>query len=1127
MSLEGSTTPAQHAPLDATAEPVTLPASFAQELLWLMHRTAPDSVAYNVPRLRRLRGALDVSALQRTLDALVARHEILRTTYGSHGEQVFQAVHAHRAVPFEVVDVSNAPAADRGAAAERAARERMNRPFDLSRDVLLRATLIRLAPDDHVLLLESHHIAFDGWSRDILFRELDTAYRAFVAGAAPSFPDLPIQYADFAIWQREHLSGDRMRDLLGYWRTALEGASLTLDLPLDRPRPPRPGFDGATTTLQLDPAFVDALSERARAHGATLYMMLLAAYMTVLHRYSGQDDILVGSPVGGRSRPETEQLIGYFANTVVQRGRFANDPSFADVLASVRESSLGAYDHQDVPFERLVLELGGARDAARSPVFQVVFTQMGVADEESGQPKLGDLTVEGFAVDAGATKFDITLLFSQRPTGVTLLLRYRTDLFTHAFAERFEHHLRAVLDAALADPRVRVSAIPLLTTAEREALAAFNATQIDEGVATTVTALFETQAKRGGNRLAVVGPRASATAAGSVAGTLTLTYTELDNRANQLAHHLRSLGVAANTPVGLLLDREVDALVGLMGILKAGGAYMPLAVEAPAARLAQQITESGARVVVTNAAGAGKLPVSVTAVALDRDAGVLGALPPARPDVTNAPSDLAYVLFTSGSTGTPKGVAVTHANAVHYARAISRVLADVPADQSDDGFAALDGLRFAMPSTLAADLGNTSLLPALLAGGTLHLLSKDVTTDPARFAEYVGVHQFDVLKITPNHFAALTGGKTGAALGALMPKRWLVLGGEALRVDLARSFIAANTARVLNHYGPTETTVGVCTFEVTSQSLAAVEALGAATVPIGAPLANTHAYVVDAHGNEQPLAVPGELFLGGAGVARGYLKRDDLTAERFVEFHGERVYRTGDRVRRLANGAIEFLGRADDQVKVRGFRVELGEIEQVLRRHPGVAQGVVVLRTDDASNEARLLAYAVPKEAGYAVSHSDRPTSEKLIEWFAAQLPDYMVPSAVVLLDALPLTPNGKVDTARLPAADGLMEAVDRYVAPVTPTETQLAQIWSEVLKRDRVGRTDNFLSLGGHSLLAIRVLGKISKTFGVRLPLRTLFDAPTVEQLAQRVDDEARLAALESMSDEDAERLLGGDGTT
>jgi amino acid adenylation domain-containing protein len=462
-------------------------------------------------------------------------------------------------------------------------------------------------------------------------------------------------------------------------------------------------------------------------------------------------------------------------------------------------------------------------------------------------------------------------------------------------------------------------------------------------------------------------------------------------------------------------------------------------------------------------------------------------------------ADLAYVLYTSGSTGVPKGVAVTHANAVHYARAVSRVLAGIRPDAAGDGFATLDGLRFGMVSTMAADLGYTSVLGALLAGGTLHILPKDATTEPARFAEQIAAQPLDVLKITPGHLHALVGGRTGRDLAELLPRRWLVLGGEALRPDLARTILSAGACRLLNHYGPTETTVGACTFEVTAASLDAAVAQGAQTIPIGQPLANTRAFVVDVYGAEQPVGVPGELLLAGAGVATGYLGRAELTAERFGRRGELRTYRTGDRVRRLPSGAIEFLGRVDDQVKVRGFRVELGEIEQALRALPAVAQAVVALR-DGGGGEPVLAAYVVPKMEGYAASHGERATPESLRAALSAQLPDYMVPAAVLLLDSLPLTANGKVDRAALPVP-GVGTFADRYVAPRNAVEEQLVAIWSEALKRDRIGIRDNFLELGGHSLLAIRVLGKISKGFGVRLPLRTLFDAPTIEQLGAIVE--------------------------
>ena len=1086
-----------------------MPTSFAQELLWLLDRATPGLTAYNMTIARRLSGPLDVTALRTALDTVVARHEALRTRFGaaeSHGEPV-QLIDPPAPARLDVVDLASLPADERERETERVVRSRARVPFDMAHEHLFRATLVRLSDVDHVLVIETHHIVMDGWSLGVLFREAEQAYVARVGGRAAALPALSIQYADFAAWQRERLAGERLDGLLAFWREQLDGALDPLDLPTDFPRPAVPSFAGARHSVVLPPALRDAVNALAQRSGATQYLVLLAAYMTVLHRYTGRPHVLVGSGVAGRAEAELAGVVGYVNNTVIQRGDFDGDPTFHELLGRLRERVASALDHQEVPLERLALELRDADGKVRSAApFDVVLTMQ---DAQATTLNFGDVRGTAFGVDAGATKFDLTLFAADRPQGLALTLAYRTDLFSPEYAERFIGHVRRVLETAAVDTEARVSAIVLPTSEERRHLAEWNATGADEGAAATLTELIEAQAARVPDRLALVGPRPSATASGSVAGTFPLTYQELNARANQLARHLQGLGVAAGAPVGLLIDRSGDAVVGLLGILKAGGAYMPLAIDAPASRIAQQISESGARVVVTLTAHAMQLPSSVEVVSLDGDAARLGALADRNLSVPSSPDDLAYVLFTSGSTGVPKGVAVTHANAVHYARAVSRVLADVSADTGGDGFAALDGLRFGMASTLAADLGNTSLLPALLSGATLHLLGKEVTTEPTRFAEYVAVHQFDVLKITPNHLAALTAGKSGAELAALLPRKWVVLGGEALRPDVARALLGAGKCRVLNHYGPTETTVGVLTFEATNDSLAASAALGAQTVPLGRPLANTHAYVVDVKGQEQPVGIPGELWLGGAGVTAGYLNRPELTAERFVSFRGERVYRTGDRVRRLADGTMEFLGRADDQVKVRGYRVELGEIEQALRAHPGVEQGVVVLRPQGENTEPVLVAYAVPKQAGYAVSHNDRATPEKLVAWLGAQLPEYMVPSAVLLIEGIPLTANGKVDRAKLPAPDASAEsAASAYVAPRTDTETKLAAIWQDVLKREQVGVMDNFLALGGHSLLAIRVLGRISKTFGVRLPLRTLFDAPTIDQLAPRIDAERAPAA-------------------
>ena len=1075
IDASGATTIARRGP-DAP-----VPMSFSQELLWLLDRATPGLTAYNLPITRRLRGPLDVPALERALTQLVARHESLRARFAEIDGGPRLVIDEAGLVAIAQIDLSALPLDEREREAERVARERARAPFDLTREHLFRASLVRLDAADHVLVLQSHHIVLDGWSMGVLFRELDAAYSAYRAGREPALPAVSLQFGDFAIWQREHLAGPRLESLLAFWRGQLGDASEPLGLATDRPRPAAPTFAGARATLVLSADESARLRELAQRHDATLYMVLLAGYASVLHRYTGRRDVLVGSGSAGRTLRETESLVGYLNNTLVQRADFSGDPTFTALLGRVRESALAAYDHQDVPLEKLVLELRrGVERLSPAPLFEVVLTMQ---DAMPSSLALDGVVVEPYGVDMAGTKFDLTLLVVHRPDGLHLTAQYRSDLFESATIERFLGHLRELLLAAGDTPSLRVSALPLVTAAERTTLEAWNATAVDEGPVESIVSLVRAQAARVPERAAVVGADG------------TFTYAQLIARARGIARRLEAAGVVRGDRVGLLLDRSADAVAGLLGILEAGAAFVPLSMEAPVARLERQLAESGARIVVTSSTLVAVAPPDTRTVLVDDP---LESTHELAPPMASA-DDLAYVLYTSGSTGVPKGVAVTHANAVHYARAVSRVLAGMRPDAAGDGLAALDGLRFGMVSTMAADLGYTSLLGALLAGGTLHILPKDAATEPARFAEIVAAQPLDILKITPGHLHALTSNRTGRDLAALLPRRWLVLGGEALRPDLARTLLATGACRVLNHYGPTETTVGACTFEVTASSLDAALAQGAQTVPIGQPLANTRAYVVDAHGTEQPIGVPGELVLAGAGVASGYLGRAELSAERFAQRGELRAYRTGDRVRRLASGALEFQGRVDDQVKVRGYRVELGEIEQALRVLPGVAQAVVAHR-DGGSGEPVLAAYVVPKVEGYASSHGERVTPDSLRTALSAQLPEYMVPAVVLLLDSLPLTANGKVDRAALPVP-GVGAHADRYVAPKSPVEEQLAAIWSEVLKRDRIGSRDNFLELGGHSLLAIRVLGKISKSFGVRLPLRTLFDAPTIEQLAAIVE--------------------------
>jgi amino acid adenylation domain-containing protein len=1065
------------APRDPSAP---VPLTFAQEVLWLLDRATPGLTAYNTPLAKRVRGALDVAALERALSRVVERNEALRTVFRANGDAAEQVVLGESSVPVAMHDVSSLPYVDREDAALAALRNVANTPFDLTKEPGFRAAVARIAADDHVLLLLTHHIVSDAWSYGLIFRELGELYDAEVKGTTPDLPSVGLHFGDYAAWQRETLQGDALESGLSFWRERLAELPV-LELPTEHARPVAQGFAGARRSIVIPRKLYLGLRDLAQRTGTTMYMALLSAYATVLRQYTSQDDIIVGSAVAGRTNREMEEMVGYFSQALPMRVRFEGDPTVTELLGRVAETVLGAFEHQDTPLEPIMLELQSGRAQSHAPLFRVVLTMQ---DTMGAELHLGDAEIEAVELDAAGTKFDLTLLVTERTDDVDLTLWYRTDLFTGGYAERFLGHMRSVLEGMVANPAQRTSALSLLTPAECEKLSTWNATNVPEGAAATVTELFEAQAARVPDRAAVVAP-----------GDVGLSYAELNAGANKVARHLISLGVSDGDLVGLNLDRSASAVIGLLGILKAGGCYVPLPPDLPAARRMQQLRESGAKVLLTMAAFAGDVPSDVTVVALDRDAVALDAQSDESPAVAARPSSPAYVLFTSGSTGVPKGVAVTHANAVHYARAVSRVLGDVPAETVGDGFAKLDGWHFGLASTLGADLGNTSLFPALLAGGTLHVLSKDVTTEPARYAEYVTARPLDVLKITPNHFMALVAAKQGGELSAVVPRRWIVFGGEMLRPDVARTLLGANRCRVLNHYGPTETTVGVLTFEVTSKSLDAAVAIGAQSVPLGRPLSNTHTYIVDASERELPVGVPGELLISGAGVAQGYLKRPDLTAEKFSVRSGEHVYRTGDRVRRLSDGTIEFLGRGDDQVKVRGYRVELGEVEAALRAHPGVENGVVVLR------DAQLLAYAVPKHDGYAVSHSDRPTSEKISEWLSAQLPEYMVPSTVVLLDVLPLTANGKIDRAKLPEPSSGEPEKPSFIEPRTPTEIQLATIWAEVLKRDKVGATDNFLALGGHSLLAIRLLGKISKAFGVRLPLRSLFESPTVEQIAAAVD--------------------------
>nr|WP_275899245.1 non-ribosomal peptide synthetase [Pyxidicoccus caerfyrddinensis] len=1043
-----------------------LPLSFAQQRLWLLDQLEPGSPAYNMPLALRVSGVLDTEALRLSLEALVHRHESLRTTFREEPSGPVQVISPPAALPLDVVELSHLPEGSRQAEVRRLTSAEALRPFDLASGPLLRASLLRLGAQEHVLLVTMHHIVSDGWSLGVLVRELVSFYEAFSSGQSPQLPPLPIQYADFASWQRDWLQGAVLDSQVDYWKQQLSGAPALLELPTDRPRPAVQSQRGALLPVHLPLPLSEALSAFCQREGATPFMALLAVWQLLLARYSGQDDVSVGSPIAGRTRGETEGLIGVFLNTLVLRTQVRPQATFRELLAQVRATTLAAYEHQHLPFEKLVEELQPQRSLSYSPLFQVMLVLQNTPSAALSLPGLSFLSLER---EAEATKFDLTLSLAQTPRGLSGTLSYRTDLFDASTVSRMVEHLRTLLEAAVSSPDTRVGDLLLLSASERQqVLETFNASPAPFATPAHLHALFEAQAAHHPERPAVA-------CEGQV-----LTYGELDARANQLAWHLRSLGVGPETCVALCLERSVDTVVALLGIWKAGGAYVPLDPAQPALRLQALVDEVSAPVVVTSSAQAAAFEsCQARQVVLDTDAGLLASQPMDAPPCGVSPENVAYVLFTSGSTGRPKGVAVSHGQLAHYVHSATERLG------------LKDCESFALVSTFVADLGNTVLFPSLCTGGLLHVLTHERASSPAAVAEYFQRHAVDCMKLVPSHLAALM---TAAEPRHVLPRKKLVLGGESSSWALMEQVRAlAPDCEVFNHYGPTETTVGVLAGRVEWPT----KGSSPATVLLGRPLSHTHMYVLDERLQPVPVGVPGELFIGGAQVTRGYLRRPELTAERYLPdlfspTPGARMYRSGDKVRWLADGRVEFIGRADFQVKVRGFRVEPGEIATVLREHPAVREALVVAR-EDVPGDKRLVAYVVPS--------SEPVPAESLRAFLQQRLPAHMVPSAFVSLEALPLTPNGKVDRKALPAPEAPSSPEDAYVAPRTPTEELLASLWAALLRVEKVSVEDDFFALGGHSLLATQVISRIRSTFGVELPLRALFEAPTLAGLAARID--------------------------
>ncbi|HEU0079980.1 MAG TPA: amino acid adenylation domain-containing protein, partial [Longimicrobiaceae bacterium] len=1055
-------------------EGALLPCSFAQERLWFLDQMDPGNASYNVPLARRLRGDLRPGALERALEEIVRRHEVLRTTFAPADGRLVQVGHPAPPVPLPLVDLAALTASARQAALRALARGAATAPFDLGAGPLYRAGLVRLEETDHVLLWTVHHIVSDGWSSGVFSGELSALYDAFARGAPSPLPELPVQYADYAAWQRRSLAGERLEAQLDFWRAQLGGAPALLELPTDRPRPAVQSHAGAHETLVLDAELTQGLRALGRREGATLFMVLLCAWQALLSRYSGQTDVVVGSPIAGRTRPELERLIGFFVNMLALRAELEGEPSFTALLGQARERTLGAYEYQEIPFERLVEELAPERSLSHGPLFQVVFALQNVPAQTLS---LAGLELRSLGADTASTRFDLTLNLTDAGEKLGGVLFYRTELFDAATARRITEHLTALLRGAVAEPARRVSELSLLTPEEELRLAEWNATGRDYPSERCFHELFRQQARRTPDAVAV-----------RFGGT-TLSYAELDARSDELERRLRRCRLETEARVGLCVERSPEMVVGVLGILKAGAAYVPLDPGYPRERLRLLLEDCGAAALVTQASLAERFDGWAGEVVRLDVAAELAAGEGREPSGARAtPRSVAYVIYTSGSTGTPKGVLVEHRSLGNYLHFYDR---EILGDED-----------FALPlvSRLAFDAHVRQLFPPLLRGKAAWILPEDTATDPVALLQALSEEERVAVAGTPSLWGAVLAAAEAGTAPAPRDLRAVLLGGETLPQELVeRTFALFPGVRLWNHYGPTEATVNVTVARVEPGS----------RVNLGRPVANVRAHLLDSSLRPVPVGVPGELYVGGAGVARGYLEQPQLTADRFLpdllaEEPGARMYRTGDRVRRLPTGELEYLGRVDQQVKLRGFRIEPGEIEAAIQDHPGIAAAVVLVRED-----AALGVPGEPRLVGYVVAEDGEPVRmDALREHLRQRLPGYMVPAAFVALERLPLTSNGKVDRRALPRPEPGAGEEAAYVAPRTPTEEVLAGVWAEVLGVERVGVHDDFFELGGHSLRATQVVSRARALFGVELPLRALFEQPTLDGLAARVEAARRGAA-------------------
>jgi amino acid adenylation domain-containing protein len=1077
-------------------EVFVFPASFAQQRLWFIDRSIPGNTIYNVPTAIHLAGALNLAALERTFNEIVRRHETLRTTFMVEDGQPLQAIAPSATIPLQVLDLQHLGCEDRDVEAKRMINAQLKHAFDLSTGPLLRVTILALSDTEHILLINMHHIICDDWSLGILIREIGILYTAFAQNQTAPLLELPLQYADFAQWQREWLQGEVLDTQLAYWREQLNGIS-TLHLPTDKPRSASQNYRGATQFLELPKPLADALEQLSQQAGVTLFMTLLAAFKTLLYRYTSQSDIAIGSPIANRNRSEIEGIIGFFVNTLVLRSDLAGSPTFRELLDRVRAVTVGAYTHQDLPFEKLVEELHPERSLSHHPLFQVVF---GFQNAPMSALELPGLVPSLINIDFKTTRFDLELhLWKcgedfrssdggnwQDTEGLRGIIVYNTDLFEPATIDRMLNHFKTLLLGIVANPDRQIANLPFLSEVELNRVTVeWNKTQGENPETKCVHQIFETKVQQYPDAIAL-----------NFANDR-ITYQELNNRSNKLARHLQKLGVGAEVLVGICIPQSIDTIVGLLAILKAGGAYVPLDPSYPQERLNFMLADARVAVLLTQSNSIDRFQdFTNPIVSIDLDWENISQKRADNLQCASNSDHLAYVIYTSGSTGQPKGVAVTH-------KAINRLVCN-------PNYIKLEPCnKVAQAANISFDAATFEIWGALLNGGELVAIDREVTLSPRELALHIRDKNIDVLFLTTALFQQIA----RDVPQAFEAVKYLIFGGETVDVRWVNKIIKHGAPQHLIHvYGPTENTTFSTYYEVYTS-------LSISSLPIGRPISNTQIYILDPHLQPLPIGVTGEIYLGGDGLARGYLDRPELTDRSFIHHTfndrlNTRLYQTGDRARYLPDGNIEFLGRTDNLIKIRGFRIELAEIEAVLNQHPAVSENIIIV-AKNVPDDKYLVAYIVLEG-----QQMPTPDIHSFRQFLKSKLPVYMVPTAYMFLVSLPLTPNGKVDRAALPIPD-LINYHDRdYVAPRSQVEELLTEIWIKVLGKEQIGIHDNFFESGGHSLLATQLMSRIRDTFQIDLPVRNLFEAPTIAQLARYIDTMCWAASTDETTGLDREEV-------